>query len=196
MWEARRVASSRVWLKAGVPATLLALVAAVGGGMIAQRIYPDAAAADSVEQMFRIPAEPDPAPQQVTLSPAAQRHPDRAQVVDVLDAHFASINAMDYEAWKRSVVPEKWKYLPEEAWRQEYDSTQDSFVRVHRIEPGLEDSLRVQLTFQSRQDPEHAPPQLPERCVQWSVVYRLVADGAGFRIDVTGLSGSALVSPC
>lgn len=191
------MASSRVWLKAGVPTTLLVLVAAVGGGMVAQRAFPDAAAADSVEQMFRAPEpEPTPAPQEIALSPSAQRHPDRAQVVDLLDAHFASINAMDYEAWKPTVVPEKWEYLPEDAWRREYDSTQDSFVRVHRIEPGLDDSLRVQLTFQSRQDPEHAPPQLPERCVQWSVVYALVTDGPRFRLDVTGLSGSALVSEC
>lgn len=190
------MASSRVWLKVGAPTTLLVLVAAVGGGLAAQRIYPDAAA-DSVEQMFRAPApDPAPAPQQVTLSPAAQRHPDHAQVVDLLDAHFASINAMDYAAWKPTVVPEKWEELPEQEWRQEYASTQDSFVRVHRIEPGLDDSLRVQLTFQSRQDPEHAPPQLPERCVQWSVVYSLVTDGPQYRLDVTGLSGSALVSEC
>ncbi|MBE9374619.1 hypothetical protein IQ251_09180 [Saccharopolyspora sp. HNM0983] len=181
-----------------MPTALLVLVAAAGSGVLVQRIYPDAAAAqDSVEQMFRDPAaDPAPAPQEVTLSPAAQRHPDRDQVVRLLDAHFAAINAMDYAAWKPTVVPEKWAELPEDAWLQEYASTQDSFMRVHRIEPGVDDSLRVQLTFQSRQDPEHAPPQLPERCVQWSVVYPLVTDGTHFRLDVTALPGSALVSEC
>lgn len=192
MCEAGRVSvRSRSW-KWAIPLAVLVLLAAAGGGVLARQVY--RAEAESA------PHNPGAGPQGssglVRFSQAAAEHPDRDVVSDLLERYFTAINHRDYAGWKSTVTPEKWEELPPDKWDEEYASTRDKGVRVHRVETGANGILRVQLSFTSHQDPNDAPPQLPQSCVRWWVVYPLVPEDDGLRINTSGLPGSALVGRC
>lgn len=139
--------------------------------------------------------EPPTAPEGIQLSGDARSHPDHETVRWLLQTHFDAINFRRYDTWKTTVVTAKHLELPEGKWYSAYGSTRDSHVRVHRIESGVDDSLRVLLSFTSRQDPQDAPDQSSE-CLRWQVVYSLVQDSAGLRLDTSRLPGSFRYTPC
>lgn len=182
------------WLKWGVPLAVVVLVAAVLGGLAGRSLYEDdnasAAPPDGTD-----PAPPRAHPGSIVLTEGAKAHPDHRTVRWLLQTHFDAINFHRYDTWKTTVVAAKQAELPEEKWNREYASTRDSDIVLHRIEPGADDSLRVLLTFTSRQDPENSPnKQSP--CLRWRVVYPLVHESGGMRLDTSGLPGSFRYTPC
>lgn len=168
----------------------MVLFAAAAGGVLARTVY----RADPP------PAEPPPAnPEQPTglldSTPGATAHPRYETVRDLLETHFIAINERDYSAWKSTVVSAKSEEMPLYEWESEYSSTYDRDVLLHRVESGAGETLRVQVSFTSHQDPRDAPPQLPEPCVRWRVMYTLVPERGELRMD-TSVPGSALVGRC
>jgi hypothetical protein len=187
----------RSWLKWGLPLAIVVLLGAGGGGvLLAQYVYRDPLTR-SQSQPPGERTETIKSPFGITYTADAASHPDQKVVQYLLDNHFRSINGRSYDLWKSTVVPAKWSELPEDKWFESYGTTEDFDVTVQRIDPGADDSLLVMLTFMSRQAIENAPPQLPEECVLWHVVYPLVAEtGIDLRLDTSKLPNSALIHPC
>ncbi|GAA4858528.1 hypothetical protein [Saccharopolyspora rosea] len=177
------------------PLAVLVLAAAAVGGWQARQYYP-AAAVPRDEGVRPVESRPSHDGSGIEFSADAAAHPDQSTVRWLLTTYFDAINFRRYDTWKSTVAPSKWSELPHDKWMQEYQSTHDSDVVVQRIEQSSDGSLRVMLTFDSHQDPQDAPPQLPEPCVRWSVIYSLVPDSGGLRLDTTRLPGSALVARC
>ncbi len=202
MWETRGVPSSssprpaRLWPWA-VPVTLVVLMAAVGGGLTARGFYGESASdpSESAPRTSAPATQGRPGPAVVELAPGAVEHPDHRTVRSMLQILFYSINANRYDQWRTTVVEERQRTMPESEWREAYGSTRDGSIRVHTIRPGPDDSVRVLLSFTSVQDPEDAPPETPVDCLRWHVVYPLVKDSGGLRLD-TNLPGSSQHSPC
>jgi hypothetical protein len=184
-------------LKWGLPLAVVVLLGAAGGGvLLAQYVYRDPLAQSHSEPPSQQTATVK-SPFGITYTADAAAHPDQKAVQFLLDNHFRSINGRSYDLWKSTVVPAKWQELPEDKWFESYGTTEDLDVTVQRIDPGPDDSLLVMLTFMSTQAKEDAPPQLPEECVLWNVVYPLVAEtGTDLRLDTSKLPNSALLHQC
>ena len=196
MWEAQRVLS---WVKWGVPVTAVVLLAAAAGGLGVRGLYgmarENSASPPTTPTSVR-PHGPEPGSPVVELSPGTAEHPDSRKVRSLLQTYFDSINDGRYDWWAATVVAGKRQELPEGKWRDEYSTTRDGSITVQQLEPGLNNSLQVFLTFTSVQDPSHAPPQLREPCVRWRVVYPLVQDSGDLRLDVSRFPGSSLPTRC
>ena len=185
----------RTWTWA-VPVTIVVLLAAVGGGLMARGLYAEPAT-PTTEPTPDAPAPQKgrPGPAIVQLSPGAAAHPDHDTVRSMLQILFYSINENRYDQWKTTVVSERQRTMPESEWREAYGSTRDGSITVHSIQPGPDESVRVLLSFTSVQDPADAPPSMPVDCLRWRVVYPLVKDSGGLRLD-TNLPGSSQFTSC
>ncbi|MFR9729446.1 hypothetical protein ACL03H_09470 [Saccharopolyspora sp. MS10] len=181
------------WWKWSVPIAVLVLLAAGAGGVVAQRFYGSEPVPTSVPG---IAMEQNSELADIEFTPDAQAHPDHADVRWTLQMHFNAINMRRYETWKATVVAAKQQQLPEDKWLEEYSTTRDAAVKVHRIEPGPKDSLRILMTFVSTQNPNDAPTGMRASCLRWRVVYPMVVDSGAFRLDTSSLPGSALAVPC
>ncbi|GAA2776932.1 hypothetical protein [Saccharopolyspora taberi] len=188
--------TGRPWLKWGVPLAAVVVALAALGGLVARtpagRPTPDATS-ELAPQSLR--ADEGGGQVLVDLSPDATAHPDQSTVRYLLERHFNAINFKQYDVWKETVVPARQQEKPKKLWEREYQSTDDRDIRVHRIEPGPDSSLRVMLTFTSTQDPASSPDSR-SRCLKWNVVYPLVPDSGGLRLDTARLPGSAQYAPC
>ncbi|MGW3470153.1 hypothetical protein ACWDKQ_17215 [Saccharopolyspora sp. NPDC000995] len=187
----------RSWFKWGLPLASVVLLGAAGGGvLLAENVYPRTLSQQN-SQGSQL-ADSVKSPIGIVYTPDAAASPDLTGVQSLLDLHFSSINERNYDRWKSTVVPEKWRELPKDKWFDSYDTTHDFGWTVHRIDQGADGSLLVMLTFMSTQGLEDAPPQLKATCVAWNVVYPLVLDDAGrsFRLDTSKLPNSALLDYC
>jgi hypothetical protein len=182
------------WWKWGVPITVLAVLAAVLGGVAARRL--DAApAASPGGAAVPSPRMPEPGPYVVDLTSGAAQNPDSAAVLQLLQGYFSAINSKRYDQWEKTVVAPATQELPPDVWQEAYSSTKDGSVLVDGIESSG-DALQVLVSFTSVQDVAHAPPQLPAPCVRWRVAYRMVMESGALRLDGTVLPGSIAVAPC
>lgn len=140
-------------------------------------------------------AGPPPGPGTVNLSQDATAHPRADSVRSLLQRHFDAINHRDYAAWASTVVARRSREMPESKWQDEYASTADGTILVHRIEPSPEGAV-VLISFTSTQDPAQAPASLPgSTCTNWWVSYRIVTERGQPRIDA-GIRHSALNANC
>lgn len=189
----------RSWLKWGIPLAVVVLLAAGGGGvLLAQQVY-YAGDTQRVRSVPGIPAQSGPVVSRsgVEYSPDAAAYPDQRIIEGLLDNYFDGINRKNYELWKSTVPPSKWRELPESKWSDDYGSTRDYEMKVHRIDPGQDRSALVMLSFKSEQDIEDAPPQVKAHCVLWDVVYPVVVDENGNAVlDISKLPNSAIAVPC
>lgn len=126
--------------------------------------------------------EQHPGPWTVRFAADAAEHPDRDVVQDLLQDHFDAINFGDYAGWASTVVAERTAGTSEKAWREQYATTLDGSVIVHRIEPRPGGGLTVLLSFTSVQDPVDAPEDAPYRCLRWHVSYALVTEANELRL--------------
>ncbi|KGI79770.1 hypothetical protein IL38_21465 [Actinopolyspora erythraea] len=181
-----------------VPLTVVALLGAVAGGFFARHLY--AVMDEASEPLPESSTVPSPVPEppgleSVMLSEAAQRHPDSKAVRDLLQRHFDAINESHYPKWRTTVVRAKRINQPLAQWLQEYRTTEDGTIEVHRIAPGPGRTLRVVMSFISTQDQDHAPKSVPAECLRWRVVYRIVPEGEQLRLG-QGLPESSLPRRC
>jgi hypothetical protein len=149
---------------------------------------------------------PRPVPEQgagpadVELSADAATHPAADEVREQLQRHFDAINRKDYQAWRTTVVPQRWERLDETKWHAAYVSTTDGSIRIDRIDPmpvagegDSGDGLLVRVRFVSTQNVEDAPPDLPVPRICWRST--LPMRGLPPLIDLTG-GGSSLREAC
>ncbi|TWF91679.1 hypothetical protein [Saccharopolyspora dendranthemae] len=189
----------RTWLKWGIPLAVVVLLAAGGGGvLLAQQVYDDQYGQRD-QGVVPVPGtlQKKVSRSGVEYAPDAAAYPDQKIIEGLLDNYFDGINRKNYELWKSTVPPSKWRELPQSKWTDAYDSTRDLEMKVHRIDPGQDRSAIVMLSFKSEQDLEDAPPQLKAECVHWDVVYPVVVDENGNAVlDISKLPNSAIMTPC
>ncbi|MDI2031667.1 hypothetical protein QFW96_23770 [Saccharopolyspora sp. TS4A08] len=186
----------RSWLKWGIPLAVVVLLAAGGGGvLLAQNVYygeRPRATSNGVSPQRGLVSRSG-----VEYTPDAAAFPDQRIIEGLLDNYFDGINRKNYELWKSTVPPSKWRELPQSKWTEAYDTTRDYEIKVHRIDPGQDRSALVMLSFKSEQSLEDAPPQVKATCVSWNVVYPVVVDENGNAVlDISKLPNSAIAERC
>jgi hypothetical protein len=141
------------------------------------------------------PARPRaPGPATVVLVEDAALHPDADRIRKVLQAYFDAINAGDYKLWRSAVIPQWARDTSEAAWRAQYRSTLDGSMVVHRLEPRVGGGLIALTSFTSVQNPADAPPELPVRCLHWSMSYPLIGQGDALRLGPSSPTANLLVA--
>lgn len=183
------------WPKWTVPLVVLVLLGAVAGGIAIRLRYGQPADAPAQPAPTPTRAQEQPGSSRVVLSEGAAEHPDHGAVRILLQTYFDSVNVTRYDRWKTTVVPAKQRQQPKDQWMENYRSTSDGSIRIHRITGGPDDSLRVLLSFTSVQDPSDAPSTMQVGCLRWRTVYRIVRYSGGLRLGV-GHPGNALFRPC
>lgn len=169
----------------------------VGGGLTARELYrPPGRSPDTVLALpssTELPLADQPGPDTVELTPDAAAHPQRDVVRALLQDYFTSINSRDYPEWTSTVTEDWVREKPRAKWLAGYRTTKDGSILVYRIDSVSKESLRVFLAFTSTQDPSAAPPELPEQCVRWHLVFPLVAENGRFRVNpVAGFTDTDL----
>nr|WP_246300666.1 hypothetical protein [Actinopolyspora biskrensis] len=140
-------------------------------------------------------AQDAPGSKRVSLEEGARSHPDSGAVRDLLQQHFDAINKRNYQQWRTTVVRAKRLNQPYEQWIDEYGTTQDGTVTVHRIVRGPEGTLRLVMSLVSTQSEEAAPEEMPLTCLRWRVVYRVVPEDGELKLG-QGLPDSSLTNRC
>lgn len=163
---------------------ILVLTAAVGTGVLVRELQP----VDEVAGAASIGDNPPPAPREpgpatVALVEDAAVHPEANRVRILLQKYFDAINAGDYVLWRSTVTPQRARDTGERAWHEQYGSTVDGSIVLHRLEPRASGGLVALLSFTSVQDPADAPPELPVRCLRWWVSYPLIGEGDELRLS-------------
>jgi hypothetical protein len=185
----------QLWL---LPVLLITVIATAVGGLLARTYYddPGPSTPDAVVPSSTAPRGAQPGPAKVQGTIDAVDHPLFGTVRELLQRYFNAINAKDYEAWQSTVIRERVERQPEDQWQAAYRSTQDGSIVIYRIELGEEDTARVLLTFHSTQDPADAPQELPEPCIEWSVVFPLILQNDGWKLDASPASASPQHERC
>lgn len=184
----------RPWLTWGVPIAILVLLAASAAGVASREIYAGSEPTRS-GQLLTLPVSPEGGSRVVAMSEGVLEHPNYNAVRSVLQNHFDSINDGNYARWQTTVVEQREQELPQDEWMASYASTRDRDIRVLRLEPGPDDSLRVLISFISLQDPDEAPDGISD-CLRWRVVYPLVLESGQLLLDVSEYAGSSLYESC
>lgn len=162
------------------------LVLAVGAGLLLRDPAGEPATVGSRDAPVTTtrqlsPAE-QPGPRMVRFAEDAAEHPGRDAVQGLLQGHFDAINVGDYAGWRSTVVDERAAGAPEYIWREQYATSTDGTILVHRIEPRPGGGLTVLLSFTSVQDPDDAPEDAPFRCLRWHVSYPMVSEAGQLRL--------------
>jgi hypothetical protein len=184
------------WL---VPVLLLAMVATLVGAVLSRNLYaePEPPAPPAVlPTQTSVPSAEQPGPATVAGTEDALSHPLYGTVRPLLQTFFDAINAKDYDLWRTTVTDERVRVTPEDTWQNDFQSTQDGSPVVYRIELRDKNAARVLLTFTSTQDVEYAPPELPEPCIHWNVVYPLQFEDGQWRIGTGTTSSTPQMSKC
>lgn len=185
----------QLWL---LPVLLITVIATAVGGLLARTWYedPGPGTPEAVVPSSTLPSGDKPGSKQVQATTDAFGHPLFNTVRELLQRYFDSINNKDYEAWQSTVISERVERQPEKKWQADYRSTQDGSIVIYRIELGEDDTARVLLTFRSTQDPADAPQELPVPCIEWSVVFPLIFEDDGWKLDSSPASASPQHERC
>jgi hypothetical protein len=182
-------------------AVLVAAVFAVAAGLVGREFYrrseqplqPPAVAAPS---SGAVPSGGQPGLPNVNATQDALQHPDYDEIRQLLQTHFDAINGRRYDRWKTTVTKARIQVMPESKWREDYRSTKDGNILIYRIEAAPGNGLRVLVGFTSTQNPEDAPPELPQQCIRWHIVLPLVREDGQWKLDVSPAGASPRHEEC
>jgi hypothetical protein len=185
----------QLWL---LPVLLITVIATAVGALFARTWYADTTpdTPPAVLPTTSVPQDEQPGTRDVNGTPDATAHPLYQTVRVLLQRYFDAINDKDYASWQRTVISERVQRQPEEKWRNDYRTTRDGSVVIFRIELGEDDTARVLMTFTSVQDPADAPQELPAACIRWNVVFPLVREDDGWKLDSSPASASPQHERC
>ncbi|ONI79534.1 hypothetical protein ALI144C_25140 [Actinosynnema sp. ALI-1.44] len=177
----------RLWV-----AALGVVVIAAAGGYAAREVYlrpvehPDVMEEPSKPTAAASPDQPvkQPGSRQVKARGEFAQHPLQRAIWPMLQAHFDSINDLDYNKWRTTVTRARAATFPEHKWREDYRTTKDGSILLHRIDSAPDNRLRVMVSFTSTQDIADAPPELPKECIRWHIVLPLIKEDNKWKIDV------------
>lgn len=176
-----------------LPAVLIAMIVTIAGGLVARVVYadpPDTGATGAVPVQQSLAPNEQPGDATVMVTKDAKDHPLYETVKQLLQTYFDAINAKSYSRWQSVVSAQRAKKQPEQDWRTAYRTTHDGSIVILRIESSPTDVARVLLMFTSVQDPRDAPPEMPEPCIHWRLVFPLALEAGAWKLDA-GLTSSA-----
>jgi hypothetical protein len=182
-----------------LPVLLITVIATAVGGLFARMWYDEPASASPpavIPSSSAVPQDDQPGSGVVKATPDATGHPMYDTVRELLQRYFDAINTKDYAAWQDTVIPERVARQPEDKWLADYRTTRDGNIVIYRIEVAEDDSVRALMTFTSTQDPNDAPQELPEACINWNVVFPLIQQDGAWRIDSSPASASPQHEAC
>nr|CEL18826.1 hypothetical protein [Kibdelosporangium sp. MJ126-NF4]CTQ96321.1 hypothetical protein [Kibdelosporangium sp. MJ126-NF4] len=181
-------------------AALAVVVIAAAGGFFVRQLYrqqpesttPAVAREEPVQPSESASTDKQPGTGQVRARKDFADHPLQGAIWPMLQEHFDSINERDYDKWRRTVTRERAAKFPESTWQDDYSSTKDGNILVHRLDWAPDRKLRVMVSFTSTQDLADAPPELPKECIRWRIVLPLIKDNSDnkWKIDV-GAEGAS-----
>jgi len=119
----------------------------------------------------------------VTATTDAAAHPLYETMRGLLQTYFDAINGHRFDQWRTVVSARRARLQPEKDWLTAYQSTKDGSIVVYRIESGPPNTGRILMSFTSVQDPRDAPPELPERCIRWKVVFPVAFEDGEWKLD-------------
>ncbi|HEV8559549.1 MAG TPA: hypothetical protein VGR06_24675 [Actinophytocola sp.] len=174
-----------------LPVVLVAMIATAVGALVARQIYAEPETSPSVVLPSDHPLPPGEQPGDPTVAGTsdAAEHPLYETVRALLQTYFDAINNRRYDQW-RTVVTKNLAKISPEKWRADFGSTKDGSIVVRRIENGPVNTARVLLSFTSVQDLEHAPYELPEKCIHWRLVLPFTVEDGTWKLD-TGVTNLA-----
>src|SRR5262249_35005947 len=158
LWQPGGV-TRRWWLLPVLIVLVVGAGAAAGYGLrtLAAQTSGDQAGAPVAPAVTTTPARGDGAgPRAVALAADVAADPGGDDVQKLLQRHFDAINNGDYEAWQATVTRQRAAAFPKQKWLDQYRTTTDGTIRVHRIEPTTTGSV-VLISFTSTQDRALAP---------------------------------------
>lgn len=126
----------------------------------------------------------------VSLAAELRDSPYAAAVTTLLTQYFTAINTRDYDAWL-ATLSRRHRTSDRPTFLANYASTVDDDILVVAITTRPDGVLMVAATFRSRQDPLHAPADLPAGCLRWRIGYPLVRENGELRIPVLGKANSS-----
>jgi hypothetical protein len=178
------------WL---LPVVLVVMIITAAAAVVARTVYTEPAEANATRPLAvpngrPLPASEQPGDGTVMAAPDAASHPLFENVRQLLQANFDAINTKNYGLWQSVVSATRVKSQPREVWLKAYRSSKDGSIVVQRIEVGPPDTARVMLTLTSVQDPADAPPELPESCIHWQVVFPLAIENGAWKLN-SGTTG-------
>lgn len=165
-------------------------VVAAAGGYFVREVYRQPPAQVTVQEeepatpSVAVPLAKQPGSGQVKARQDFYEHPLQNAIWPMLQTHFDSINERDYDKWRTTVTRQRGAAFPETTWRQDYRSTKDGSILVHRVDTAPNGKLRVMVSFTSTQDIADAPPELPKECIRWRIVLPLTKEDNRWKIDV------------
>ncbi len=180
-----------------IPATaLVVLIAAAGAGILLRDLQRGTGVRDSAgSTTSAVEPSEQPGPRTITFAADVEAHPDADQVRRLLQDYFDAINEGDYGLWRSTVTAERIRNTGRSAWTEQYRTTLDGSVLVHRLEARPGGGLVALLSFTSVQDPADAPPDLPVGCLRWRVSYPLTGEADELRLAPASPNASQR-TPC
>ncbi|WP_020671379.1 hypothetical protein [Amycolatopsis nigrescens] len=185
------------WL---LPVLVVVISVTVGGGLLARELYRQPGGEPEPEATVAVstPLAPSQQPGSPTVefTPDAAAHPQETSIRRLLQTYFDAINSRDYDRWKSTVTRQRVQAKPAEEWRDDYRTTRDGSILVYRIEPAPDRRLRVLVGFTSTQDPRYAPPELPETCIHWKLIWPLAQEGGQWKLDTLPAGSTSEATKC
>lgn len=187
----------QLWL---LPVLLITVIATAVAGLLARDLYSETPSAPPPTVVGTSPSpkpsgeQPGPATVRGTADAAA--HPLYWTLQPLLQTYFTAINDKDYERWSSVVTYERQTNQPEQKWQQEFRTTKDGNIVMHRIEARGDGTARVLLTFTSTQDVADAPQELPRPCIHWNVVWAFSTEDGDWKLAAGPASASPQHEPC
>jgi len=185
-----------VWL---LPVLLITVIATALGALVARSVYADQASLPppAIEpSLSSVPPSEQPGSPEVKGTADATTHPLYKTLQPLLQNYFNAINAKDYASWADTVTAERRNAQPEEKWKQNYSTTRDGTIVIYRIEVNEDGAARVLMQFTSIQNVKYAPPEMPEKCIHWNVVWPFEKERGEWRLAAGGTSASPPKSKC
>jgi hypothetical protein len=173
-----------------LPVVLVVVIITAAAGLVARAVYTRPASEAAAIPPNQIPPAEEPGPATVTATTDAAAHPLYETMRALLQTYFDSINGRHYDQWRTVVSTRRARLQPQKDWEVAYQSTKDGTIIMHRIESGPPNTARILLSFTSVQDPHDAPPELPEPCIRWKVVFPVAFEDNTWKLD-SGPTSSA-----
>jgi hypothetical protein len=178
----------QLWL---LPVLLITVIATALGGLLARDLYSEPSSPSPTTVVVTSPSagppEEQPGPATVRGTVDAVAHPLYETLRELLQTYFEAVNTKDYARWSSVVTYERQRRQPEQMWQNEYGTTKDGNIVMHRVEARGDGTARVLLTFTSTQAIDDAPEELPEPCIHWNVVWAFSTEDGDWKLT-TGLT--------
>ena len=183
-----------------MPVLLITVIATALGALVARSLYTDQPPARPIAidptPTTSVPLSEQPGSSEVQGTADATAHPLYNTLQPLLQQYFDAINAKDYEAWKQVVTSERVTTTKVDKWYEDYRTTHDGSIVIYRIEASGDGHARVILQFISVQDPANSPPEFPERCIRWSLVWPFAKERNEWKLGAGTTSASPQYDYC